>query len=75
VEILAMTQQLTTKEMAELTGAKLASKQAETLKKNRVPYLVNAYGRPVTTWDAVNNALFSTEKNAIPDYQVRFKGQ
>jgi hypothetical protein len=40
-------------ELAELTGRKRRDKQIEALQRMRIPYLVNAAGRPVVARTAI----------------------
>lgn len=46
---------LTDDELIELTGYKLAAKQAESLDKNKVRYFRRADGKVRVTWEQVNN--------------------
>ncbi|NIB43753.1 DUF4224 domain-containing protein [Pseudomaricurvus alkylphenolicus] len=48
---------LTPKEMQELTGAKVPSKQIEVLEEHRIGYIKRLNGGPTTTWEAVNARL------------------
>ncbi len=66
--------QLSTEELVSLTEAKLATRQMEVLKQNRIPFFVSARGRPVTTWEAVNQALSGGTNKAIPGSGVNLQG-
>ena len=66
--------QLSTEELASLTEAKLATRQMEVLKQNRIPFFVSARGRPVTTWEAVNQALSGEKNTSIPNSGFNLSG-
>lgn len=48
--------------MEAFTGAKFAGKQIEVLVENRIPFIVNAQRKPVTTWEAINRSLGADKK-------------
>lgn len=45
---------LTAPEVVLLTGYRMPSKQIEFLQKNKIPFIVNAAGRPVVPADVLN---------------------
>lgn len=51
-------------DVATLTGAKTKSKQIEVLRRNGVPFFVNAGGRPVVARTAVEGGGARGPKNA-----------
>jgi len=49
-------------DLVELTGRIFKSKQIEVLRKQGIPFRLNASGRPVVTWASVNGTK-ETVKN------------
>lgn len=60
---------LTTKEVSELTGRKIKSKQIETLRGMGLAFFINAAGRPIVPISAVQGKDTAPEKKKwqMPD--------
>lgn len=56
-------------EIAELTGRKIKSKQIEALRKMRLPFFVNAAGKPVVVRSALEGRKDAPKKTewTMPD--------
>ena len=60
---------LTEEDMQELTGYKMASKQAASLRDHDIPFVTRADGRIRTTWYNVNHPLSSRiNEDEMPDF-------
>ena len=55
--------------MVELTGARAPARQREVLDQNRIPYVVKADDRPITTWEAVNQALSGVNRAPLESHR------
>jgi len=62
---------LTQAELAELTGREKPSAQIRELERQGIAHVVNAAGRPVVTWAAVN-ARMGTGRDEPPPAVIDF---
>lgn len=59
---------LTREQLVELTDCHRAGKQIECLKRNRIPYTLNARGKPVVTIAAVEGTGRKADRIEKPAY-------
>lgn len=57
---------LTDAQLARLTGRKTKSRQIQWLRKEGLPFRVNATGHPVVTWAAVDGRQATAAESAMP---------
>ena len=57
---------LTPAELAELTGREKPSAQIRALERQGIAHVVNAAGRPVVTWAAVNARMGTSKAEPLP---------